>query len=309
MNLQKQLKILLQQCSEQILNKEEQIELSLLCFLAQGHLLIEDKPGVGKTTLAQSLAQLLGLRFERLQMTNDLMPSDIIGYKSLDLKTQNLYFSEGPIFTEILIADEFNRAPSKTQSALLQAMEEKKVSFEKQTYNLPDFFYIIATQNPSSHVGTQLLPESQTDRFMAAISLSYMKESAETQFFKTYNELKTNKLTTQLTPVLSREDLKLIQKSVNQVKLSEELASYVTQVLNTTRLRTTQFEALSTRAGLAWLQMAKARAFLCERSFVIPDDLQKTVRATLAHRLSELNPLSYGEKKVDELLELCPVPY
>jgi MoxR-like ATPase len=294
-------------CAEQIgaviVGKEMQIRQSLTCLLAGGHLLIEDAPGVGKTTLAHAIAISLGLPFRRLQFTSDLLPSDVIGVSVYDRTTGQFAFHPGPIFTEVLLADEINRASPKTQSALLEAMEESQVSIDGMARPLPQPFFVIATQNPLHQVGTFPLPESQLDRFLMCISLGYPDRSAERA---------RRDMLRSLSPMARPADLVAAQAAVKQVFVSEALLDYVLSLLAFTRSSGRHAEGLSPRAGLALLAAARAWAWLDGREHVIPEDVQNVLPAVAGHRLHaaqrEGGRLLHGRELVGQLIQAVKLP-
>jgi len=294
----------IKKASEIILDKNEQISLVVTCLLAKGHLLIEDEPGVGKTTLAQTIAKLVGLSQKRIQFTNDLLPSDILGQSVFNRQDSTFFFKKGPLFSEIVIADELNRANPKTQSALLQAMEEGEVSTDQETIALPEIFFLMATQNPRHQIGTYPLPESQVDRFLMCLHLDYISESSEVKIFMGENP--RSKIT-QIEKIITHQELVIAQKIVSQIHISAQIASYVAQLLNYTRKNQTEYHPLSTRTGLALISAAKATAFLNSRDYVTPDDLTIVIKSTLSHRLAQQEGLSFGEKQVEKLLQKNPI--
>ena len=267
-----------------ILGKQHQIKLSLACVLAGGHLLIEDLPGMGKTTLAHTVAQVLGLGFRRAQFTSDLLPADIIGVSVYDRNSANFQFHPGPIFTNVLLADEINRATPKTQSALLEAMEEQQVTIDGETHALPKPFFVIATQNPKQHIGTFPLPESQLDRFLMRITLGYPDAASERALLKNQGG---RAIAGALQAVCDAETLLKLQQSVHNIHVSDNLLDYLQNIIQYTR---TQFSTgLSPRAGLGLRQCAQAWA-MCEwRDFVIPEDIQAVLPSVVTHRLSTEN--------------------
>lgn len=296
---------LIKKTSEVILDKENQITNTVLCLISRGHLLIEDEPGVGKTTLAQTLSKLTGLQQSRIQFTNDLLPADIIGHMVFHSEKHEFYFKEGPLFSELVLADELNRANPKTQSALLQAMEESSVTVDRKTYSLSENFFIIATQNPKMQIGTYSLPESQIDRFLMSVHLNYISKSSEVKLL--LGENPRNKIEN-LKSIISKADLHEAYEKSAQVHLDSKLAEYIADLLQTTRQRADQFNSLSTRAGLALVQVSRARAFLAGRDYVIPDDILLSLKPVLGHRLADQQGLPYGEQKVEELLQLVKIP-
>ncbi|MFN9389812.1 MAG: AAA family ATPase [Betaproteobacteria bacterium] len=265
-----------------VLGKETQLKLAIACLLARGHLLIEDRPGVGKTTLAHALARTLGLQFQRVQFTSDLLPADILGTSVYDRDTGSFTFHPGPVFTQVVLADEVNRATPKAQSALLEAMEEQQVTIDGQTRSLPEPFFVIDTQNPSFHVGTFPLPESQLDRFLMRIELGYPDPAAERALLAG-QERRT--LIHDLAPVLTPAALVALQGEVRQVHTAAALLDYVQNLLTHSR-RAPEFGAgLSPRAGLALLNAARAWAFMHGRGAVLPEDVQAVLPSVVGHRL------------------------
>ena len=266
--------------SQVILGKQQQIKLALTCLLAGGHLLIEDLPGMGKTTLAHTLAQVLGLGFRRAQFTSDLLPADIIGVSVFDRNTANFQFHPGPVFTNVLLTDEINRATPKTQSALLEAMEEKQITVDGATHVLPNPFFVIATQNPKHHIGTFALPESQLDRFLMRISLGYPDAESERALLK--NQGGRN-FSSQVPAICDAETLLKLQLSVHDIHVSEYLLDYLQALIAHTRTHLST--GLSPRAGLGLRQCAQAWALLEGRDFVSPEDVQAVFASVVTHRL------------------------
>lgn len=287
--------------SEIILGKEQQIKLALACILARGHLLIEDLPGMGKTTLAHTLAQVLGLSFRRSQFTSDLLPADIIGVSVYDRATSNFQFHPGPIFTNVLLADEINRATPKTQSALLEAMEEQQVTIDGETHALPKPFFVIATQNPKHHIGTFALPESQLDRFLMRITLGYPDAVSERALLKNQGG---RALSANIQAVCDAETLTKLQLAVQQIHVSDALLDYLQSLIQYTR---SQFAAggtqtgLSPRAGLGLRQCAQAWAMLNGRDFVIPEDIQAVLPSVVTHRLQVEHSSNIGKQVLDNV--------
>lgn len=283
-----------------ILGKPKQVRLALCCLLAEGHLLLEDLPGMGKTTLAHALANSFGLSYRRVQFTNDLLPADLTGINIYDARSHEFKFQPGPVFSQVLLADEINRASPKTQSALLEAMEEKQVSIDGETRALPKPFFVIATQNPLFHTGTSALPESQLDRFMFRLSLGFPDHASEHQLLKQENTSPLNLLTEQL----SVEQVRLLQQQVNAVSAADPLIDYLLALVTTSRQRS-DLHPLSPRASKAILRAAKAFAFINERSFVSADDIQQVFPYIAEHRL---NPSSDARELVlsQQLLQQTP---
>ncbi|HJW12831.1 MAG TPA: MoxR family ATPase, partial [Albitalea sp.] len=277
-----QLTRLVDQISTIIVGKRSQIEDCVACLLAGGHLLIEDVPGVGKTTLAHALAVSLGLRFSRVQFTADLMPSDLIGVSVYERSKEAFVFHAGPVFAQVLLADEINRAGPKTQSALLEAMEEQQVSVESETRALPKPFFVIATQNPSDQLGTYALPESQLDRFLMCITLGYPDRASERALLAGQDR---REAIHGLQPVMTPTELLAVQKAVLEVHASGALLDYLQALIAATRSGRWFVEGLSPRAGIAVLRAARAHALLGQRDYVAPDDIQAILPQTVAHRL------------------------
>lgn len=265
-----------------LLGKDTQVRLALACLFAKGHLLIEDLPGMGKTTLAHCLAKVLGLKFERVQFTSDLLPADILGVAIFDREKSAFRFHAGPVFTQVLLADEINRSTPKTQSALLEAMEEGQVTIEGKSRPLPTPFFVIATQNPLSQSGTFPLPESQLDRFLMRISLGYPSPAAERLLFEGVDPRAGIRA---LKPLVTLEQLTAIQEAVQQVSASEALLDYVQRLIAFTRSDTRFSYGLSPRGALALLRAAKAWALIHNRQYVIPEDVQAVLPAVVGHRV------------------------
>ena len=280
-----QLARLADQISTVIVGKRQRIEDCIACLLAGGHLLIEDVPGVGKTTLAHTLAVSLGLEFRRVQFTADMMPSDLVGVSVFERSKEQFVFHAGPVFTQVLLADEINRAGPKTQSALLEAMEEHQVTVENQTRALPAPFFVIATQNPTDQVGTYPLPESQLDRFLMRITLGYPDRASERALLAGADR---RQVVERLQPVMTPAELRTAQQAVLAVHAGEPLLDYVQALIAATRSGQWFSEGLSPRAGIALLRAAKAHALMDRRDYVAPDDVQAVLAQTCAHRLSPL---------------------
>lgn len=285
--------------SQIILDKQLAIHMILTSILSRGHILIEDVPGVGKTTLVQTIAKLLGFEATRIQFTSDLLPSDIIGSSIFNSQKNTFEFIRGPLFANLVLADELNRTNPRTQSALLQAMEEGRVTVERETYALPEHFLIIATQNPRLQTGTFPLPESQLDRFQISLSLGFSKPEFEVALLQ---GLDPRKKIQELKPVMNEHQLQESQNTVEKIAVETKVAQYVTELLNWTRNNPQDFIPLSTRAGLALIRCAKAQAFLQRRSFVLPEDVKRTLPYVFAHRLGGAEGIAFGENKAHELL-------
>jgi len=293
-SLARQLTRLVDQISTIIVGKKRQIEDCVACLLAGGHLLIEDVPGVGKTTLAHTLAVSLGLRFSRVQFTADLMPSDLIGVSIYERSREAFSFHAGPVFSQVLLADEINRAGPKTQSALLEAMEEQQVSVEGETRALPRPFFVIATQNPTDQLGTYPLPESQLDRFLMCLTLGYPDHASERALLAGEDR---REAITQLKPIMTPEELLVAQKAVLAVHASDSLLDYLQALIAATRSGRWFVDGLSPRAGIAVLRAARARALLDRRDYVAPDDIQAILAQTIAHRLVPVAGSGRGPKE------------
>jgi len=265
-----------------ILGKERQIRLALACVLARGHLLIEDLPGMGKTTLAHTLAQVLGLDFRRIQFTSDLLPADILGVSVYDRNTAGFKFHPGPIFTNVLLADEVNRATPKTQSALLEVMEEGQITLEGETRRLPQPFFVIATQNPAHHIGTFALPESQLDRFLMRIELGYPDSRSERSLLQNRGGRQQS---ASLQPAVDAAGLLALQAEVSSVQVADALLDYLQALLEHSRRSPCFANGLSPRAGLALRQCAQAWALMQGRDYAIPEDIQAVLPGVVGHRL------------------------
>jgi MoxR-like ATPase len=290
-----------------VLGKSTEIKLALACLLARGHLLIEDLPGVGKTTLAHLLARLLGLGFQRIQFTSDLLPADITGIYVYDRDTGAFRFYAGPIFTNVVLADEINRATPRAQSALLEAMEENQVTVENHTHRLPQPFFVIATQNPLEQIGTFPLPESQLDRFLMCISLGYPDRIAERALLTGADR---RILLAEQQPVLDAATLGELQTAVAEVHVSDALLDYVQDLLAHSRTAPAFATGLSPRAGLALLRAARAWALIDGRAHVLPDDIQAVLPAVAVHRLRPSADAAGREPAfiIEALLADVPIP-
>ncbi|MBH9364637.1 AAA family ATPase [Pseudomonas aeruginosa] len=277
---------------EILLGKDRQVRLALACLLARGHLLIEDLPGMGKTTLSHALARVLGLSFQRIQFTSDLLPGDILGTSVFDKDSGQFVFHPGPIFAELVLADEINRATPKSQSALLEAMEEGQVTIEGATRPLPEPFFVIATQNPASQGGTFSLPESQLDRFLMRLSLGYPGRAAERSLL--LGEAR-RELLPRLEPLLDHAALAAFQAEVPKVRASDALVDYVLRLGEATRTQPAFALGRSPRGSLALLAAARAWALLAGRDYVIPEDVQAVLPAVAGHRLrDQADPTGHG---------------
>lgn len=305
--MKSQLDQVIREAGRIIVGKEQTLRLALTCLLANGHLLIEDLPGVGKTTLAHTLARLLGLQYQRIQFTSDLLPADIIGVSVYHRGEETFQFHPGPVFTQLLLADEINRATPKAQSALLEAMEERQVTTDNRTQALPQPFFVIATQNPAHQIGTFPLPESQLDRFLMRLRIGYPDPQAERTLL---NGVDRRSLLQQLDPCLSLEQLRSLQQEVAGIHVADALLDYIQALLKFSRENPRFNHGLSPRAGLALINAARAWALQAGHSQVLPEDVQAVLGPTVGHRLH-----SSGETGHDEsdalarfLLESVPLP-
>ncbi len=277
-----------------IIGKSDVIKLAITCLLADGHLLLEDVPGVGKTTLAKALSAAAGLEFQRIQFTNDLLPADVTGMSIYSQEHESFNFLPGPIFSQLVLADEINRATPKSQSALLEAMEEKSVTIDGTTHQLPDPFFVIGTQNPLTQTGTYPLPESQLDRFLMRVSLGYPDETAERKILSGKNPASLIK---DLRAAISAEMLITIQTKVSNLHISDPALDYLQALIRITRESGKFIQGLSPRAGRGLLQAARAHAVISSREYVLPDDFQAVFVNVAAHRLSSVNQ--------DDSTEVC----
>jgi len=295
------------QAEQVILGKPHQIRLALVCLLARGHLLIEDIPGVGKTTLAHVLARSLGLQFQRIQFTSDMLPADILGVSVFQRDSAAFKFHPGPIFAQMIMADEINRATPKTQSALLEAMEEQQVTMDGVTRPLPTPFCVIATQNPTHQVGTFPLPESQLDRFLMRIQLGYPDAQSERGLLA---GVERREIVDKLTPQMETTELLALQQQAKQIFVSPALLDYVQAILRHTRESAHFVHGLSPRAGLSLLAAARAWALLDNRNAVIPEDIQAVLPGVASHRLQSVQDVraSDGHKLALELIQAVAIP-
>lgn len=282
--MKEQIDALMSSLNGVLLGKEHQVKLSLTCLLGRGHLLIEDLPGMGKTLLSHALAKVFGLSYNRIQFTSDVLPSDIIGATIFDKNTNEFRFVEGPLFAQLVLADEINRATPKSQSALLEAMEERQVTHDGKTLPLPDPFFVIATQNPSTQTGTFPLPESQLDRFLMRVELGYPEPAAERELLMSGDR---REQLIHLQEVISLNDLVALQSAVDCVGVSEPLIDYVQRLIAFSRQGNEFAFGLSPRGALALLQAAKAWALIHDHSHVVPEDVQAVLPSVVEHRLRE----------------------
>jgi MoxR-like ATPase len=265
-----------------VLGKEKEFTLALCAFLSNGHILIEDVPGVGKTTFAKTLARILDLNFSRIQFTSDLMPSDVIGSQVYNQKDHSFTTFKGPLFNQFILADELNRANPKTQSAMLEAMEEKQVSIDRETFKLPEPFFVVATQNPNTQIGTHLLPESQLDRFIIRIKLGYPHPENEKILIAGFD---TTRKLVEVKNLFDLSKLQKIKQDIAHVKMSDKIIQYILDILEVTR-SSNKFNSLSPRCGIDISKMCRSYAFLENRDFVLPDDVKAIIEPVVSHRLN-----------------------
>lgn len=289
-----------------LLGKSLQVRLSFCCLLSRGHLLIEDIPGVGKTTLAIALAKMIGSEYQRIQFTSDLLPADILGVSIYKREKEEFEFHEGPIFSQVILADEVNRATPKTQSALLEGMAEGQVTIENTTHALPQPFFVLATQNPLDLVGTFPLPDSQLDRFLLSISLGYPDPAAERNLLMSEDRARMLEKTR---PLLTTDDILALQDDCEKVHVSEDLLDYIQALLKETRDERWFESGLSPRAGLALLRASRAHAFLEDRDFVMPEDVKIIFPGLARHRLNPSSGFAQSaDEQIAELLQQVPIP-
>ncbi|MEM4863208.1 MAG: MoxR family ATPase [Candidatus Nezhaarchaeales archaeon] len=296
--------------SDILIEKEREVKMIVACLLARGHVLLEGVPGVAKTTMAKAVSKVLSLRFKRIQMTPDLLPMDIIGAYIYDQRTGEFVFREGPIFTNILLADEINRASPRTQSALLEAMQERQVTVEGRTYKLEEPFIVLATQNPVEMEGVFPLPEAQLDRFLAKIETGYTSTNGFKEMLKRIDRIEES--VESLKPILSREDVLAAMSEVGKVGVEDSVYDYIVAIVEETRKHPAVKLGGSPRAGIAILRLSKAWAYMHGRSYVIPDDVKAVAVGALIHRIIlkpeyEIEGVSPASV-VDEVLKKVPVP-
>ena len=296
--MRKEIQLVHDALSQKIIGKSEQLKLAVTCLLAHGHLLIEDLPGMGKTTLSHALSHVFGLQYSRIQFTSDLLPSDMLGVNVYQSHNGEFQFRHGPIFSQVVLADELNRASPKTQSALLEAMEERQVSIDGTTHALPSPFFVIGTQNPGYQSGTYPLPESQLDRFFMRISLGFPNWEAEKAMLKQSTDVQQ-----QIASCLSQNDLITMQDAVTHVHASDDVINYILRLVTESRAEGRYPTPLSPRASRALLQAARAWAYMHDRTFVTPDDVQAIFVAVTEHRLSASTPEHTGTSLSQHLLD------
>ncbi|MCD6372065.1 MAG: MoxR family ATPase [Thermococcus sp.] len=301
----------LDEVKKAIVGKDEVLRLILTTILADGHILLEDLPGLAKTLMAKSFAKALGVQFTRVQFTPDLLPGDILGVSVFNQKTLEFEFRKGPVFTNVLLADEINRAPPKTQSALLEAMQERQVTIEGNTYQLPKPFIVIATQNPIEQEGTYPLPEAQLDRFLVRLRVGYPSKGEEMEILR--RRMARKKEEVDITPILTPEEVVEMQRAVEEVYVSDPVLEYITDIVTATREDRKEIEVgASPRGSLALLKLSRAYAALKGRDYVIPDDVKAVAVPALSHRLILKRELWYTrvsqESIMEKILERVPVP-
>lgn len=300
--MQSSVKAIIEDLSDVIFGKQKQIKLALTCLFSEGHLLIEDLPGMGKTTLSHGLAAVLGLSYQRIQFTSDLLPADILGTNVFNSNDHSFTFHKGPIFSQVVLADEINRTGPKTQSALLEAMEEQQITVDGKKYSLPDPFFVIATQNPLYQSGTYPLPESQLDRFLMRISLGFPQKEAEKRLILNMQKRDYS----QLPKRIDKQQLKQIQAQISEVTLSTPVVDYIIELVNYTRSSNAFASSLSPRASIALAKASKSWAYIDGRDYVIPEDIQAVFKSVCQHRLGLHN--ESGEAQVNDILNAVPVP-
>lgn len=305
MNLRSQFLQLIETAGQIVLDKKESLQLATACLLARGHILIEDVPGVGKTTLVQTLGALLGLETHRIQFTVDLLPSDLIGVEIFNSQKNSFEFKAGPLFASLIMADELNRASPRTQSALLQAMEESSVTVDGKTIGLPDPFLVIATQNPHQQSSTFPLPESQLDRFLMSLELQYASPEIEKKLI--LNEDPRQKILS-LKSLFKDDEIRQAQHEAQKIQIPEVVADYITALLAQSRHGQKDIQPLSTRAGLALARAARAWAYLEGRQHVEPSDVQRISVSVMAHRLGGRLGVNQGKLWAQEIVQKTPVP-
>lgn len=295
-----------------IVGQEQAVDLVLTCILANGHVLIEGVPGVAKTLLARLIARLVDAQFSRVQFTPDLMPSDVLGTNIFNVKTQEFEFHQGPVFSDIVLVDEINRAPAKTQAALFEVMEERQVSMDGVTYPMGDLYTILATQNPVEQEGTYRLPEAQLDRFLMKVTMGYPSADDELEILKRHEQRTDLIKLSDVNPVLTKEEVLQLRSYMNDVLIDESLLRYITQIVQQTRSSRAVYLGASPRASVAMLQASKAYALLQGRDFVTPEDIKAVTPSILQHRLvltAEAEMEGYSAYKVAmKLIDKVEVP-
>lgn len=294
-------------CSRVIVGKEESIRLIFISFLCSGHVLLEDVPGTGKTMLLKAFAKTVGSRFKRIQFTPDLLPSDLTGINYYNQKTGEFQFRKGPLFSNMILADEINRATPRTQSSLLEAMEEKQITVDGVTYPMDEPFFVMATQNPVESYGTFPLPEAQLDRFFMKISLGYMKREQE---MKVISRPSSETLLQELTPVLMPEEIREMKTELTKVLVHEDVLGYMMDIVEKTRTESRFMTGVSTRGAIALYKASQARAASMGREFVIPEDVKHVAPCVLSHRIISKGSESFADARsyLKKLVDTIPVP-
>lgn len=287
------IKLIKQELQKAVLGKDEVLDYILVALLSKGHILLEDIPGVGKTNMAIALTKATQLEYQRVQLTSDVLPSDLLGYSVFSMETQEMTYKKGPILTNIFLADEINRTSSKTQSALLQVMEEGKVTVDGKTYETPIPFMVIATQNPFGSAGTQLLPDSQLDRFMMKLSLGYPDKESEIEIIK---RKRLGNPLDQINPVISIDDIIKMQKDIEKVYLSHDIEQYIVEIVQGTRVHPSIIQGASPRASIALMKASQAYAYMHGRDYVTDDDIQQLLYPILNHRLILASHITANDK-------------
>jgi len=306
-----QIQLIKEELKKAVLGKDEVLDYILIALLSKGHVLLEDIPGVGKTNMAIALTKATQLEYQRVQLTSDVLPSDLLGYSIFSMETQEMIYKKGPIFTNIFLADEINRTSSKTQSALLQVMEEGKVTVDGQTYDTFSPFMVIATQNPFGSAGTQLLPDSQLDRFMMKLSLGYPDKKSEIEIIK---RKRLGNPIDQINPVVSINEIINMQKEIEKIYLSPDIEQYIVEIVQGTRHHPSVVQGASPRASIAFMKASQAHAFIQGRDYVTDDDIQQLLYPILNHRLilaSHVTPSPQVYKDIfqDVLKQVTPFQY
>lgn len=305
------LDFLINEVKKAVLGKDEVIKRTVIAILAEGHILFEDIPGVGKTNLAVAFTKALSLNYQRVQLTSDILPSDLLGYSVYDFDSKKMSFKKGPLFTNIFLADEINRTSSKTQSALLQVMEEGIISVDGNTYPTSKPFIVIATQNPFGSAGTQMLPDSQLDRFMMRLSLGYPDEVSEIEIV---NRKKNGNPLDNIKPVITPDELILMQKEIKNIHVDDSLVRYIVQVVQQTRVHEKIEQGASPRASIALIKAAQATAYLYGRDYVIIEDINENLYEVLNHRIFLIPSVKKNRKSFQIIMEeimmrITPVTY
>lgn len=282
---QQRLEMALEECSKLVVGQKEMLELIMICILSDGHILLEGVPGIAKTLAAKTVAKTIEAAFSRIQFTPDLMPSDIIGTSIFNMKDSEFIFKKGPIFANIILIDEINRAPAKTQSALFEVMEENQISYDGNKYELGYPFLVIATQNPVEQEGTYRLPEAQLDRFLMKINLDYPSQTEELNILNKFRDTRGKTDMTVINSILNPADLKLMQEEVSKVYIKAEILNYIVELVRETREHSKIYLGASPRASLALMRTSKVAALMAGRNFVIPEDIQYVAPYILNHRL------------------------